>query len=183
MAGEDVVPTVDMFAVDGEAAPRDDSEDPLDDDEAGDMIQSRPTLVAHVWLGEDGDGHGEGSVVVEDGQHQPDPPQYDQPVAVTQDHTDRHHQVGHEDQLTHVQPVLVVGDVVQHHVREGAGVGWDPVVGHRQAQRGGQEAAQQEESTEQGLERLRRDSLVLNIDINQRMFTRSWDCVSLRSVE
>ena len=39
MAGEDVVPTVDMFAVDGEAAPRDDSEDPLDDDEAGDMIQ------------------------------------------------------------------------------------------------------------------------------------------------
>ena len=171
VATEDVVATENMLAVDREAASRDDSEDSLDNDEAGDVFKSRPALVPHVRLGQDRNEHGEGSVVVKDTKDEPDPPQYDQPVAVTEDHADRQDEVDNQDHLTHVQAVGLVGDVIQHHVRQGGGVGGDPVVGHRQAQGGGQEATQQEQSTDHSLQRLLGNFLCLIVDIDHGMIS------------
>ena len=48
MPGEDVVATVDMFAIDGESATRDDGQDSLDNDADADGVSLRSANVGHI---------------------------------------------------------------------------------------------------------------------------------------
>ena len=146
---EDVVAAQHMSAVDGETSTRHDGHHSLHNDEPREVLHPGPALVPHVGLGEDRDAHGDGPVVVEDAQHQPDSPEYDQSVGVAGHHAQGQQQVHHQQDLTDVQPELLVGDVVQDQVGEGGGVGGDPVVGEGQAEGGGQEPGEQEDSTQQ----------------------------------
>ena len=168
VAGEDVVTAQHVFPVDGETAAREDGQDSLHNDEPGDVLHPGPALVPHVGLGEDRDGHGEGPVVVDDPQDQPDSPEYDESVGLTQHHAQGQHQVQHQQDLTDVQSELLVGDVVQDQVGEGGGVGGDPVVRQGQTEGGGQEPAEQEQPTEQGFNWLLWQLLLLLLllDIN-----------------
>ena len=154
MAGEDVVTAQHVLPVDGETSAREDGQDSLDNDEASEVLHPGPALVPRVGLREDRDEHGEGPVVVEDPHDQPDPPEYDEPAGVAEHHAQSQHQVHHQQDLTDVEPVLVVGEVVQDQVGEGGGVGGDPVVGQSQAEGGGQQPAEEEQSTEEGFTRL-----------------------------
>ena len=107
------------------------------------MILLNPTLIVPVRLGEDRDEHGEGSVVVEQPQEEPDPPEDDESVMVEDDNTNCDEDIDDEDDLAGCQTPGQVLHVVQDLIREAKGVG-HMVMGQGEADGGGQEPRQQE---------------------------------------
>ena len=68
MAGEDVVPAVDVLPVDGQAAPWQDLDDPVDHQQGRDVARLLRALVARVRLWEDCHEDGDWAVEVQETQ-------------------------------------------------------------------------------------------------------------------
>ena len=66
MTREDVVTTVDMFAVDGEAAAREEGDDPVDDQQCGDVPRLLRAEIVLVRLGQHRHEDRDGPVEVEE---------------------------------------------------------------------------------------------------------------------
>ena len=75
MSREDVVAAEDMLPVDGQAATRDDGENPLHVHHCSRLILGSlgHACVGLVSLGQDGDAHGDSAVEVEQTKDEPDP--------------------------------------------------------------------------------------------------------------
>ena len=115
---ENVVTTEDMLAIDREATTRYYGENSFKNDKNCCVIALGFTWVRRISLWEDGDEHGDGSIVVKDTKDYPDSSQNDTSVIVKQHH-DTRHQGGHDEKdLTHVQPREPVLYNVQHHIRK-----------------------------------------------------------------
>ena len=68
---EDVVTTVNMFAIDGETSTRDDGQDSLDNDADSDCVHLRSALIGHIRLWKNCHEHGHSSVVVQQSHYHP----------------------------------------------------------------------------------------------------------------
>ena len=150
---EDVVAAEDMLPVDGQAAARDDGEHPL-------HVHHRSCLVlgslGHagvrlVSLGEHGDAHGEGSIVVEQSKDEPDAAEDDGAVRVQHDDEDCQKGVGHEDHLGHVQAPVLVLDVIKEEIWQRLRLR-NSLVGEGKAGGGGEEASAEEYCCEESFE-------------------------------
>ena len=113
-----------------------------------DVVHLLLTKVLLVRLGENSDEHGEGAIVVEDAEHEPDPAEDDQTVLVEHDQHHCRNQTDGQKILAHVQPPFPVGEIIQDNVRQWLDVG-NPLVGEDKACCGGQEASAHEEKGDQ----------------------------------
>ena len=99
---EDVVTTVNMFAIDGEPSTRDDGQDSLDDDADSDCVHLRSALIGHIRLWKNCHKERHGTVVIEDTEQKPDPPEDNQPVFVEADNEDSRQCGDHQQVFAHI---------------------------------------------------------------------------------
>ena len=71
-----------------------------------------------VWLGQHRHEYRDGAVEVEEPQQEEDSPQEDKSVSVEDDNNDSSNEGDHEENLRDVQRPGLVGDIVQHNVRQ-----------------------------------------------------------------
>ena len=117
------------------------------DSERSVLFRTCPVL---VWLGEDCDGHGDGTIVVHQANHEEQPPEDDAPVLV-HDNCGEGCEHGHcHDGLTDHHPCWPVGNLAQDNIRQG-GILWHILIGYDQGHCGGHHPTQQEQAEQQGL--------------------------------
>lgn len=79
---EDVVTTVNMFAINGEPSTRDDGQDSLDDDADSDCVHLRSALIGHIRLWKNCHKHGNSSVVVQQSHYHPNTSENNDPESM-----------------------------------------------------------------------------------------------------
>ena len=111
----------------------------LDNNEDCDMVLLNHALVILVRFWENCDKHCEGSVVVEETQEKPDSPKDDETVMMKDNNSDCHEDIDDENGLTGSQTPAKVLQIIQDFIRKAGGEG-HMVMGHREADSGGQES-------------------------------------------
>jgi len=155
---EDVVAAEDMFPVDGQTATRDNGEYPVHIHHCRSLV---PGSLGHagvglIGLGQDGDTHGEGSVVVEQPKDEPDAAEDDGAMGVQHDDEDRQKGVCHEDHLGHVKAPILVLDVIKEEVGQRLRFR-NSLVGKGKTGGGGEEASAEKYCCKESFERLARN--------------------------
>ena len=124
------------------------------------MVKLWSALIVLVWDGENCQKHGKAPVHVQQAKDEEHPPEDDHPVGV-EHHSDKgEHNGDNNDDLRDLEAPLVVGGVVQNNVRQGV-IMRHPVMGESQAEGGHKEPKYKEKETQDSLNWLIREYMLL----------------------
>ena len=115
------------------------------------LITGRSALVRLIRFWKNCHEEGHGTVVIEDSEQKPDPPEDNQPVFVQADDEYGRHCGDHQQVFAHIESLMLIGNAVQDDVWKRLAL-WISVVCKCEAERGHQEPGPQEQTGEKSLQ-------------------------------